>query len=653
MSALGGIYAFDGARVEYDALTAMSTALAAIGPDGAQIAHDGSIGMVFRPFHTHAGSRRDSQPCRLPGGGLLCWDGRLDNHLEVATALGLSASSRESQVVSAAVTRWGIDAFARLLGDFAVALWNPRERELILATDALGMRKMLYHRGAGGIVWASLARAVLVGAGLDETVDDEFVAGFLLRHRDATRSAFRGVRHVPGGHAVRVRPERVTLHRYYRPDPERKIRYRTDAEYEEHLREVLTAAVSSTMRTDGPLYSELSGGLDSSTMVCLADAIDLGAANRDALQTVSYVYDQDFRSDERRYMAPVENQRGRRGLHIRNDDHCILRPPEYGPTFRPDQPSGQLVYLARHGHLASHMAARGARVLLRGIGGDETQWSYVDPGPPAVADLLSEHRYLAALTACRRWSLALQWPFLRTLWRGGVFPLLSRRLQARFSPYRSEAFYLQPAALLAKSFRDRADLEDRVLGPVPDSDLPLPSQRHQYAVVREIADFAVPNLCLEAGCVELRYPFFDRRLVELMLAFPLDQKLRPGETRSVQRRALRGILPEEVRKRRTKGGPGEAFHRTLLRQWPWISELLQDPLVVDYGFIDPDALRRLLQRARHGMHTGPLLRVFALEFWLHSLDRHVDDRAVRTLPHVWQQHPPPIGGSDYEDLRSA
>lgn len=653
MGGLGGIYAFGDEALDPQALDALSAALAVIGPDGQELVEDGSVAMVHRPFHTHAGSRLDTQPSRHSRGRLVCWDGRLDNRLALAADLQLPETARESEVVAAAFDRWGLDALGRLLGDFALAHWDPCVLELTLATDAFGMRHLLYHHSSRGVVWASLARAVLAGAGLDEQVDDEFVAGFLIRHRDATRSAFRNVLHLPGGHALRVRQDRIALHRYYRPQPGSDIRYRTDGEYEEHLRQLLEDVVATNLRSDRPVFAELSGGLDSSTIVCLADQINKKAGKPKALHTVSYVYDQDFRSDERKYILQIEERSGRRGLHIRNEDHCIMRPPAHGPGFRPDEPNGQMVYLARHGHLAQCMAACDARVLLRGFGGDEVFWSTLDPGPLAIADLLSRARVGAALAVCRHWAVALGWPFLRTLWLGGLLPLLPRSYQARSGSFQSDGFYRQPAALLGESFRRRVDLEDRVLGPLPDTDLPLPSQRAQCASIMEMADFVVPNLMLEEGCVEIRYPFFDRRLVELMLALPLDQKLRPGETRSIQRRALRGILPEGVRTRRSKGGPGEAFHRTLLRQWSWTSALLQQPLVVEYGYIDPDALRLFLQRARHGMHTGPLLRIVALEFWLQSLDRHVGDRVSRSLPHLWQQNTTPIGGMHHGNLRSA
>jgi asparagine synthase (glutamine-hydrolysing) len=118
--------------------------------------------------------------------------------------------------------------------------------------------------------------------------------------------------------------------------------------------------------------------------------------------------------------------------------------------------------------------------------------------------------------------------------------------------------------------------------------------------------------------VEMAYPFQDRRLIEFFLTIPVDQLLRPGETRSIQRRAMRRLLPNQILQRKGKKGPTEAILRAISREWQPIQDLLQNAQIWQNGFIDKRAFMESLDRTRMGEVTAPilLLAVIALECWL-------------------------------------
>jgi asparagine synthase (glutamine-hydrolysing) len=644
MSAIGGIYARNGYPLDGQGLRKLGSALAEIGPDAQSLLLQPPVGMVFCAFHTDMESRLTPQPITTPGGGMLAWNGRLDNRGDLARELGdaLPEAPREVDFVLVAYRRWGIPGFSRLIGDFSLALWDPADRLLVLACDAFSVRPLYYSVGRDYLWWSSRARALLAAAGLAPEVDEEFVAGFLTCSRPSDHSPFRAVQMLPPGCALAVRGEHVELKRFWSPDPNREIRYRSDGEYEEHFRTLFRQAVACRLRADRPVYADLSGGLDSSSIVCVADEIlAAGDAGAPELHTVSWVYDRSKSSDERRFIHLVEEKRGRRGLHIRDEEHPMLSrlPASYGP----DYPHGQLAFLARNDFLAANMAKAEARVLLRGTAGDQILWGGIGPVPIEVADLLKRGRLGEALRSSFAWSHAVRIPWHSVLWQGGIFPLLPLSLRARLqSEYPLESWF-EPA------FVKRMSLAERVLGVEDDVGFRLPSTQHRYILIREVSRDIGWELFTTAGCVEMRFPFLDRRLVELVLALDVGQLMRPGETKSLLRRALADTLPEGVRQRRSKAGPDEALYRACLREWSWLSGQVADARVCAYGFVDRQALTQTFRRLRHGVQvtTPQLLRTLCLEFWLRSLEgRHESERMMSTQPATEFVAPLPKGVSN-------
>jgi len=243
-------------------------------------------------------------------------------------------------------------------------------------------------------------------------------------------------------------------------------------------------------------------------------------------------------------------------------------------------------------------------------------WSTPHPALP-LADLIAQGQVVDLFRSCGEWSRALKWPFVRTLTQGACWALLPRRWQALT---RHEA---RLGEWLDARFAKRTDLPARMLGMVDDLGFRLPSTSIQYRLVRKTFRLHVVEWCSSEGWVDVRYPYLDRRVIEFALAIPLEQCVRPFETRSLVRRALRGILPEPVRTRKTKAGPSEAFCRALVREWGWVSTLLKDPRVAAHGFVDRAAFLRALDRARHGVVTSmvQLLRTVSLEIWLRTLEQ--------------------------------
>jgi asparagine synthase (glutamine-hydrolysing) len=615
MSAIGGVFARCRAGISEDRMRALSRGLRQLGPDGEGIAWRDGVGMVHRPFHVDGQSCLTRQPMVTDDGYMLSFGGRLDNAREIARSLpkDVAAGASDVELVLLAYRRRGLAAFRTLIGDFALALWDPTSHRLLLCCDAMGRYPLYYFCNQDCVWWSSRARPLLDAVPLAAAIDEEHLADYLT-NRLPSRGPFKGVDIVPGGHVLVVDMAKTDLVRYWSFDPGREIHYRRDEEYEEHFRDLLYGAVACRLRTVGPVFCELSGGVDSSSIACVADRL-LGSATVEAsgLHTVSHVHKNAATADETPFIEAVEHQLGRRGIRISEEEYPLLAP--WPDSLVCDTPTNRLWAVSRYDHLAEVMMRCGSRVLLNGIGGDQLFWSQYPPGLP-LTDLLARGRIAETARRCVEWSRIQHRSVVETFWLGACWPLLPERWRARVQ-------WEGPLGeWFTSGFAKRMQLRERMLPMSDDLGFKLPSSRLQYGYIRRTMRPFALEPCMSSGYIDIRYPYLDRRLIEFALAIPLEQKVRPAESRSIVRRSLVGLVPQDVLQRRTKAGPGEGFLRALVREWPRLADSLSKPRLVELGVVDHHRFSEALGRARHGFvtHETQLLRTISLELWIRNLD---------------------------------
>jgi asparagine synthase (glutamine-hydrolysing) len=619
MSAVGGIINFSGAPVDAELLAQLADNLRAYGPDGgSELLHD-SVGIVYRAFHTNLESRLERQPVVDQSGCILAWDGRLDNREELISLLHdeLGVDCSDSSIVMAAYHRWGLAFPQRIIGDFAFSLWDPKSRTLLLARDPVGARLLFYYVDTSTVVWASRLEPLLAFPGIRLEVNDEYVAGYLSLHPGEGLTPYKSIHAVPPAHLAIVRDGKVVCWRFWGLDPNKEIRYHTDREYEEHFLDLFSEAVRTRLRADGPVWADLSGGLDSSSVVCIADEVMKGGAvQASSLETVSAVFDESSKSDERKFISIVEQKRGQQGHHFCESQYPLLSASAF-EGLRPI-PNPLEMFGAYHKVVRTTMHEQGARVLLAGIGGDELLTSAPDPSPE-LADLLVQGKLRDLHQRSQAWSLALKKPYLDVLLSSSVIPALPRRLQ-RLHKRRQRA---KRFSLLQPRFVKDFDLYDRLLGPKDIFGCPLPSSRGQASAFLSVRNVICSGHLLAWGPVAITFPFTHRPLVEFLQATPPTQWVRPGQGRSLLRRALQNCLPVEIAKRKGKGSPAEAVLRAVAREWPRLRELLRSARVCDRGYVNPNTLKALIQRPDFERSPEGLfvLRISYLELWLRDLEK--------------------------------
>ena len=282
MSGIAGVIHLDGPPVAAAGLEAMLAEMARRGPDRRQLLCQGTAGFGHALLATTPEARIESQPWQHPESGcVVVADSRLDNRAELARQLDLSGRPidkiGDGELLHAAWQRWGDGCADRLRGDFAFALWNPRQLELFVARDPMGVRPFAFHYEPGRrFVFGSTAEVVRAQGDVPRALNPHRIADALLGETegiDATCTFYTAIQRLPPAHWLRLRAGQLSLQRYWRPVGDRPASLpRSEGEWIEAQRAQLDQSVRRRLRGDRPVGSMLSGGLDSSSVVALAAA---------------------------------------------------------------------------------------------------------------------------------------------------------------------------------------------------------------------------------------------------------------------------------------------------------------------------------------------------------------------------------------------
>ena len=470
----------------------------------------------------------------------LVFSGRLDNRRELLESLGDGpepggsiGGASDARSVLAAFRKWGPHGFDRLLGPFAVLVYDRRRHAVVGVRDGLGDRTLYYWRGREEVIVASEVSMILRHPAVSDTLDEVALAHFFAVEAAPPGVTFwADVRELPPGHGLTLDLDRQHLERTWRPEDLPRIRYRRDVDYVEHFRELLEESVRCRLPSSGPAAILMSGGMDSTSVAALAATELAESAPGTPVHAVSWVFDELAAADERPYIDSMIARFGLVGHPIPGDEEWPLRDLPTWPV-PPDAPWQGLYCRLQE---AAYRRARevGATVLLTGELGDHLY--YVD-----------DAFWLRELIVARRGRV---WRELRaeiskyglgSIWRSGpTRSALARAVGWRGRPVASPA-WLEPSA------RRLVDASRRLTVPIPARDRARP-----YPPVLD------PRCAVAAGLerskarragIDVRRPFRDRRLIEFVLASPAHLLYRPGSTKWILREALRGILPEVVRSR--------------------------------------------------------------------------------------------------------
>jgi asparagine synthase (glutamine-hydrolysing) len=565
VSGIAALWREDGAPVEGGELDVMLDAISYRGPDGRGTWNLGSLGLGHLLLRNTPESVTDHQPLQL-GNLTLSASCRIDNRPDLLSRLELAippSNVTDAEIILRAYTRWGERCVDYLIGDFAFVLWDSGRQALFCARDPIGVEPLYYVHCGGLFACASEIRPLLTLPEIAPTLDDEGVAAYLVPFLAAPDvTLVRDVKRLPGGHTLTVDRSGSRLRRYWAPDPRRAIRLRSDGEYAEALRGVLIEAVRCRLRSTAPIGTMLSGGLDSSSVACIIRSLQ-PEMERGAIPAVSVLYPNADEGDERQWIEAVLADGGMTWHPVPWSGEILPAPEADVSFFSPT--------ILVHRDAFQGAADAGVRVLLGGDGGDAAlSW-----GNLALGSALSLFR-AGYWTAGTR---ALVRPLYRFVRRSGG---VTRQLG-------TDSF----AAILAPEIAERLHVRERQRDFL--SRIHRGSPRYRHALRLEVTG-AAGRLEAEVALaarhgLELRSPFWDKRVLELCLALPAEQKESTPMPRMVLRRAMDGLLPSVVQWRHGKWA-GQSPMADVLRR---IRDESPHPPGMDdrmSRFLNPSVLRR-------------------------------------------------------------
>jgi len=623
MSVLFGRWDFEGRLPDPSYIAKVNETLAPYGPDSDEAYSKGGVTILYRAFHTTEESRNETQPHTSSSGVIITWDGRLDNRAELIDEVkGIPIiDCTDIAIVTAAYEKWGTGCFAKLIGDWAISIWNPIQRLLILAKDPIGTRHLYYSIEKDQVTWSTVLDPLVLFARKTFAICEEYIAGWLSYFPAAHLTPYVGIHAVPPSSSVLLRPGRHIITKYWDFDPGKRIGYRTDAEYEEHFRIVFAQAVQRRLRSDKPVLAELSGGMDSSSIVCMADnIIARGHAGCPCLDTISWyddTYDHIERdSNELHWITKVEEKRGRTGCRINlaslTEKMVPLRSQCETDRFVATPVAGghPVEFCTQY---ATYMRANKHRVTLSGIGGDEVTCGDVPKPTLELQNLMARAHFLTLAHQLQAWALKMKKPRLPLLWRAAR-GFLSHTLT-------DVSIDLDPASWFQSGFvrRNYAALYGypfriKLFGP-------LPSFQENVAMLNVLRRL-IANWTLDPELLrEVRFPYLDRAFLEYLYAIPREQIVGVGKRRFLMKRALVGIVPDELLNRRRKAFVPQRPKKNSSTIWPSSQELGWEIIASSAGIIDPNRFLEVLQKAgRNEEVTFNSLRdALALESWLRRL----------------------------------
>ena len=619
MCGFAGVVRTDRGGVEPAVLERMADSIRHRGPDDEGFHVDGSVGFGFRRLSILDLTEAGHQPMESPDGrAVIVFNGEIFNYVELRAELEAKGhafrSTGDTEVLLAAYREWGRDCLARLNGMWAFLIHDKKRNLVFGARDRFGIKPLYMHRGRDAVCFGSEIKALFASGLVPRRPNWAVAARFLLLEQlgagdCAGETFFDGVEQLPPGTAFELgldgtfRSWRWWSLESFLPEPMDDPR--------KEFADLFEDAVRIRLRSDVPVGVCLSGGLDSTSILCSM------ARQRDAADPLqAFTYNAaDF--DESSYVADTVRRTGAELNRIELKEAIDFEDLGRLLWFY-DQPVHSTAPVV--GFELMRLAARkGVKVVLNGQGADETLAGYGSYFQNWWHSLLSRGRFGRAWSEMRAWGEA-----------HGRDPAELRRESLRRlvrAQFRRVGFYRR----LSHARERRAAMASPWF--TPELARHLPSDTPPYA------DFSLRGALLDgvrvdplqlylraddrismAHSVEARLPFLDWRLVAFCFRVPDAWKTRGPWNKYLLREAMAGRIPESVRARLDKMG-----FPTQHRDWfagPWYApmrDMLADRVVRERGIYDVDALEAGLERHRKGevnLSQPLLFNVAQMEFWL-------------------------------------
>lgn len=556
-------------------------------------------GHVFSVVQTDGFSGEEERPI-VTAKRILAFTGYIANRQDLA--LNVREGESDGELILRAFEKWGRSFPSHVHGEYSFAILDRETGAVLAGRDALGLHRLVYHCDGRRLWAASNLSLLLSSTGRAPKLDHDACCEFLTKGGllgSAGPTLFQHVQHLPPAHVLHHDGlgGSAETYNYWQPDLERRLSAANEGDYEEQLRELVFRGVAASLRTRQRVCIELSGGLDSSTVYSAA-AVLKAEGTACQLSAYSLCASDTTEADERLYWTAMIERYPME--HRAVDIDKLSDTLEFAAGSQPTFLNAQTWYLEAQHQLAAQL---GPHVCLTGQGGDPVFGQCMPP--LHLAESLRQLRLGSWLRDLMKWS------------RRGTSSLAQLLMVHSLGDVQKAFKGPSPPDWLTPGGRERVveSQHNMFRGLSRFVGNPRAVHFHTAAAVAT----GLPEQDVRAW--EFRNPLLNRNLVEFMLGVPDHLKTDADQNRVLQRRALRGLLPDVVIGRSSKGDFTPRFFKGLRRSWAAWEPLTWGTRLGDLGLLDPAAFRHACIRLREGQ-AGPqlsfLVAALLLEGWLKS-----------------------------------
>ncbi len=538
-------------------------------------------------------------------------------------------TNSDTEVLLKAFRKWNVDCLDKLNGMFAFAVWDDLEKELTLVRDRAGVKPLYYAQTGNNFVFASEIKAILATGLMRAELDHEGLDQYLtFLWTPDPQTTFKNIFKLPPAHYLRWKSGEVTQNEWWDLKFDEIDTRRSEDEWREELLTTLDRVVDMEMLSDVPLGAFLSGGVDSSVVVGLMNEHSNG--RKVSTYTVG-IEPQDLRYD----IIPDDTVWARRvGALFDTDYHEFMLRPEVAELLpllvrHLDEPVADPAIITSY--LVSKAARETLTVLLSGVGGDEVFAGYPRQMAMKLASVFDPVPDLIRKP---------MFDLVERVLPGGLpgkftAPLRNAKKFAKSAGMNFEDRYLGFGTYFTADAKQRLYTEDlkkraRDLDAYKYHRRYFDCVRHADPLNRLLyVDFKTFLPCLNlaytdktsmAANLEVRVPFLNVELVELVAKMPVKMKLKCLKRKYILKRAAEKLLPHDIvwRKKAGFGAPVRSWLRGPL--WPMVEELLSEQKIRERGLFNPAEVKRIIDTNLSGKEDFNLqvFQLLTLELWMQT-----------------------------------
>lgn len=557
MCGISGLWFVDGKDVKPNYLKQMNVAQAHRGPDDEDIYISGNIGLGHRRLSIIDLSKIARQPMSNENNKIwIVHNGEIFNYLELRNELinlgHVFKTQTDTEVIIHAYEQWGKECLGRFNGMWSFCIWDEDKRTLFISRDRFGIKPLYYFSDRSVFIFASEIKPLLATGLVPRQINKKFVYDYLIygRFNDSKETFFDKILQIPPGHymEIDIADKRTNLFRYWQLEINEAREGFADKYYEERLLELLEDSVRLRMRSDVPIGVFLSGGLDSTSVVCLMDRLKSGSAKTNSnLHAISNIY-QAKDLDEQAYVSSVARKTKvimhyayPEGSKMLRDFDAILSAQE--------EPIGCARVYSQWEQFKI-VKELGLKVILDGQGGDEILAGY---------QFFYGYYYAQLLRTMHVPALVKELIFFSKTKQGSLYGLLFDILKRTLpQPWLKRSRLFLPldsniARCVNMDFFNGVNSKTRLT----DFNDNYSKNIFQNIIYRNLPLYLQPAFKMTDRTasyfsIECRSPFVDHRLVSFALELSDSKKIRYGLRKYILREVMKGILPEDVRTRTDK-----------------------------------------------------------------------------------------------------